>query len=176
LIVLYLAAIGIFHFEHDAQPEKFTSVFDSLWWAVSTLTTVGYGDIYPITPGGRLFTFVVLVLGLGVIAVHADKHRRARVRAEKWPTAKLQPRKSRSATGPTSCCGTLTRRVAPLQALRTAASAICRVSQTRAIAATASPASAASQKPSAPIGGPKGVTLNPSQNPPPRPSPQSATP
>ena len=47
LIVLYLAAIGIFHFEHDAQPDKFTSVFDSLWWAVSTLTTVGYGDIYP---------------------------------------------------------------------------------------------------------------------------------
>ena len=84
LIVLYLAAIGIFHFEHEAQPDKFTSVFDSLWWAVSTLTTVGYGDIYPITPGGRLFTFVVLVLGLGVIAVPSGLMASAlsRVRAE----------------------------------------------------------------------------------------------
>jgi voltage-gated potassium channel Kch len=40
-----------------------------MWWAVATLTTVGYGDIYPITGGGRFFTFVVLILGLGVIAV-----------------------------------------------------------------------------------------------------------
>lgn len=84
LIVLYLAAVGIYHFEHDAQPEKFTSVFDSLWWAVVTLTTVGYGDIYPITAGGRLFTFLVLVLGLGVIAVPSGLLAAAltRVRAE----------------------------------------------------------------------------------------------
>ncbi|HQR20252.1 MAG TPA: ion transporter [Burkholderiaceae bacterium] len=84
LIVLYLSAIGIYSFEHDAQPDKFTSVFDSLWWAVATLTTVGYGDIYPITPGGRLFTFVVLVLGLGVIAVPSGLLASAlsRVRAE----------------------------------------------------------------------------------------------
>ena len=84
LIVLYLAAIGIYHFEHDAQPERFSSVFDSLWWAVATLTTVGYGDIVPVTPGGRLFTFVVLVLGLGVIAVPSGLMASAlsRVRAE----------------------------------------------------------------------------------------------
>jgi len=69
LIVLYLSAIGIYHFEHEAQPEKYASVFDALWWAVSTLTTVGYGDVYPITAGGRLFTFFVLVLGLGFVAV-----------------------------------------------------------------------------------------------------------
>jgi len=84
LIVLYLAAIGIFHFEHDVQPDKFGSVFDALWWAVATLTTVGYGDIVPVTPGGRLFTFVVLVLGLGVIAVPSGLMASAlsRVRAE----------------------------------------------------------------------------------------------
>ena len=69
LMLLYLSALGIYHFEHAAQPEHFQSIFDSLWWAVSTLTTVGYGDIYPVTLGGRLFTFVVLMLGLGVVAV-----------------------------------------------------------------------------------------------------------
>jgi voltage-gated potassium channel len=84
LIVLYISSVGIYFFEHEAQPDKFTSVFDSLWWAVATLTTVGYGDIYPVTAGGRLFTFVVLVLGLGVIAVPSGLMASAlsRVRAE----------------------------------------------------------------------------------------------
>lgn len=68
-VMIYLAAVGIYHFEHNAQPEVFRSIFDCLWWAVSTLTTVGYGDIYPITIGGRVFTFVVLMIGLGLIAV-----------------------------------------------------------------------------------------------------------
>ncbi len=70
-ILLYLAAIGIYHFEYEAQPEVFSSVFHSLWWAVTTLTTVGYGDTYPVTVGGRVFTFVVLLIGLGVVSVPA---------------------------------------------------------------------------------------------------------
>jgi len=69
LMLLYLSAVGIYHFEHAAQPNNFKSIFDSLWWAVTTLTTVGYGDVYPITLGGRLFTFIVLMLGLGIVAV-----------------------------------------------------------------------------------------------------------
>lgn len=69
LILLYLAAVGIYYFEHTAQPDKFRSIFDSLWWAVTSLTTVGYGDIYPITVGGRVFAFVVLMLGLGLVAM-----------------------------------------------------------------------------------------------------------
>nr|VFJ47924.1 MAG: voltage-gated potassium channel [Candidatus Kentron sp. FM]VFJ48034.1 MAG: voltage-gated potassium channel [Candidatus Kentron sp. FM]VFK07687.1 MAG: voltage-gated potassium channel [Candidatus Kentron sp. FM] len=69
LILLYLSAVGIYYFEHAAQPEAFRSVFHSLWWAVATLTTVGYGDVYPITVGGKVFTFFVLMIGLGVIAV-----------------------------------------------------------------------------------------------------------
>ncbi|MCC5787347.1 MAG: ion transporter [Phycisphaerales bacterium] len=70
-ILLYLASVGIYFFESKAQPELFGSIFDSMWWAVVTLTTVGYGDVYPITIGGRLFTFVVLLVGLGVISVPA---------------------------------------------------------------------------------------------------------
>jgi len=68
-IMLYLSAVGIYYFENSAQPEQFKSVFHSLWWAVTTLTTVGYGDMYPVTAGGKLFTFVVLMIGLGIVAV-----------------------------------------------------------------------------------------------------------
>lgn len=71
LIMLWLAAVGIYQFENDAQPDVFKSVFHSLWWAVTTLTTVGYGDSYPITLGGRIFTFFVLLIGLGIVAVPA---------------------------------------------------------------------------------------------------------
>ena len=71
LVLLFIAAMGIYHFESGAQPEKFDSVFHSLWWAVVTLTTVGYGDAYPITLGGRIWTFVVLLLGMGMVAVPA---------------------------------------------------------------------------------------------------------
>ena len=69
LALIYLSAVGVYYFEHDSQPEKFASVFHSLWWAVVTLTTVGYGDVYPVTLGGHLFTFVVLFIGLGIVAV-----------------------------------------------------------------------------------------------------------
>ena len=68
-ILLYLAGVGVYVCEREAQPQQFASVFDGLWWAVVTLTTVGYGDFVPVTPGGRVFTFVVLLLGLGVVAV-----------------------------------------------------------------------------------------------------------
>jgi voltage-gated potassium channel len=69
LILLYLSAVGIYHFEHTAQPETFASVFHALWWAIATLSAVGYGDVVPVTVGGKVFTFFVLILGLGVVAV-----------------------------------------------------------------------------------------------------------
>jgi voltage-gated potassium channel len=67
--MLYITAVGIYHFEHNAQPKVFSSIFDSLWWSVTSFTTVGYGDMYPITVGGRVFTFFSLIIGLGLVAV-----------------------------------------------------------------------------------------------------------
>jgi voltage-gated potassium channel len=69
LILIYFAAVGIYYFENEAQPEHFSSIFDSLWWAIITLTTVGYGDVYPITIGGKMFTFFILMIGLGIVAI-----------------------------------------------------------------------------------------------------------
>lgn len=66
---LYLAAVGIYYFENPAQPEVFSSVFSSLWWSVTSLTTVGYGDMCPITVGGKIFTMFVLLIGLGIVAI-----------------------------------------------------------------------------------------------------------
>ncbi|MDP1558211.1 MAG: ion transporter [Nitrosomonas sp.] len=71
IMLLYLSAVGIYYFENEAQPEQFKSIFHSFWWAVATLTTVGYGDVYPITVGGRIFTFLMLMIGLGIVAVPA---------------------------------------------------------------------------------------------------------
>ena len=70
-LVIFVASAGIYQFEHSAQPQVFTTFFDALWWSVATLTTVGYGDIYPITAGGKIFTSLVLFAGLGVVALPA---------------------------------------------------------------------------------------------------------
>lgn len=70
-IILYMIAAGIYYFEHAAQPKLFTSIFHSLWWAIVTLTTVGYGDVYPITLGGRIFTFFVLLIGVSLMTIPA---------------------------------------------------------------------------------------------------------
>ena len=68
-VLLYACALVVYQFEHEAQPEVFRSVFDALWWAAITLTTVGYGDVYPITLLGRLFTVLILLVALGIVAV-----------------------------------------------------------------------------------------------------------
>lgn len=70
-IFIYLASAGIYFFENEAQPEKFSSILHSGWWAIATLTTVGYGDVYPITVGGRVFTFFILIIGVGIVTVPA---------------------------------------------------------------------------------------------------------
>ena len=70
-ILIYITSAGIYFFENETQPEAFKSIFHSAWWAVATLTTVGYGDIYPVTVGGKLFTFLILIFGLGIVTVPA---------------------------------------------------------------------------------------------------------
>lgn len=69
LMLLFISSVGIYYFENPAQPEIYKSIFESMWWSVATLTTVGYGDIYPVTVGGKVFTFFILMIGLGIIAV-----------------------------------------------------------------------------------------------------------
>lgn len=69
LMLVYLAACGTHYFERGVQPDKFGSILDSMWWAVVTLTTVGYGDVFPVTPGGKVFTAFVTLIGVGLIAI-----------------------------------------------------------------------------------------------------------
>lgn len=72
LVILYLAAVGIYYCENTAQPDNFSSIPHSLWWAIATLTTVGYGDVYPVTAWGKIWTGVVVMVGLGFIAMPAS--------------------------------------------------------------------------------------------------------
>ncbi len=83
-LVLYVSAVGIYIFEHPVQPEEFSSIPKSLWWAVASLTTVGYGDLVPITLGGRIFTTLVLFVGLGVVAGPAAIVTTALLEADKY--------------------------------------------------------------------------------------------
>lgn len=69
VVVLILASCGIYLLEHDIQPDKFGSIPAAMWWAMATLTTVGYGDAVPITPLGKLFGGVITLVSMGMIAV-----------------------------------------------------------------------------------------------------------
>ena len=62
-------AFLIYEFEHEAQPDVYSNIFDSLWWAVISLTSVGYGDVYPVTAAGRMLTLAMVLTGMGIVAV-----------------------------------------------------------------------------------------------------------
>jgi voltage-gated potassium channel len=64
--------VGIYCFERTAQPAWFKSGLLGLWWATTALTTAGHGDMYPVTAGGKLFTFILLMIGLGIVAMPTD--------------------------------------------------------------------------------------------------------
>ena len=71
LIMIVMAAAGVYVVENKAQPEVFSSIPASMWWAVVTLTTVGYGDVTPITPLGRFLGALITILGVGLAALPA---------------------------------------------------------------------------------------------------------
>ena len=68
-ILMLTSSLLMYSAEHDAQPEVFRNAFSGLWWAVATLTTVGYGDIYPITPFGRMIGAFIAFSGLAAVAI-----------------------------------------------------------------------------------------------------------
>lgn len=67
--VMLFSAIIMYTVENPVQPEQFPNIISSLWWAICTLTTVGYGDVYPITHIGRFFASVISLVGIGIIAI-----------------------------------------------------------------------------------------------------------
>lgn len=69
LLLMVIASVLMYYIENPAQPEVFQDAFSGLWWAVATLTTVGYGDIYPITAIGKVLSAVIAMLGIGLVAV-----------------------------------------------------------------------------------------------------------
>lgn len=69
VVILFITSIMMFNFEFDAQPDKFQSIFHALWWSVATLTTIGYGDIYPVTPYGQVLAAITAIFGIGLIAI-----------------------------------------------------------------------------------------------------------
>jgi voltage-gated potassium channel len=71
ILLMVIASTLIYSAEHDAQPDKFSSIISSMWWAVITLATVGYGDVYPITPLGKFFGAIVALVGIGLFALPA---------------------------------------------------------------------------------------------------------
>ena len=69
VILMLASSLCMYSVEHDAQPEVFRNAFSGVWWSMSTLLTVGYGDIYPITTLGRLMAICIAYLGVGVVAI-----------------------------------------------------------------------------------------------------------
>ena len=70
-IIFIIASVGIYSFEHTRQPEAFASIPHAMWWAIVTLTTVGYGDITPVTAAGKIFATLITIVGVGLVSLPA---------------------------------------------------------------------------------------------------------
>lgn len=68
-VLLVLSSTLMYYVENEAQPDKFSNIGQSFWWSVATLTTVGYGDVYPITNLGKLFSGIIAIIGIGFVAL-----------------------------------------------------------------------------------------------------------
>ena len=69
MILMLASSLCMYSVEHNAQPEVFRNAFSGIWWSMSTLLTVGYGDIYPVTTLGRIMAICIAYLGVGVVAI-----------------------------------------------------------------------------------------------------------
>ena len=69
LVLMVASSLAMYSVEHEAQPEVFRNAFSGIWWAVSTLLTVGYGDIYPVTDLGKVISIAITFLGVGMVAI-----------------------------------------------------------------------------------------------------------
>ncbi len=69
ILTILFSASAIYYLENAAQPEKFSSISESIWWATVSLATVGYGDVYPITVGGKIFASIISLVGIGIVAI-----------------------------------------------------------------------------------------------------------
>lgn len=69
LVLMMASSLCMYSIEHEAQPDVFTNAFSGMWWAASTLLTVGYGDIYPVTVTGKIFGIFITFLGVGMVAI-----------------------------------------------------------------------------------------------------------
>jgi len=69
--LIIISASVMYFLEHDAQPDKFSSIPETMWWSVATLTTVGYGDVYPVTIVGKILASFISILGIGMFALPA---------------------------------------------------------------------------------------------------------
>ncbi len=70
-LVLIFCSCVTFYFEKDVQPNSFNNIFSALYWGISTITTIGYGDIFPMTPGGKFMAAILSLLGIGLVAMPA---------------------------------------------------------------------------------------------------------
>lgn len=68
-LLMIISAVLMYNIENAAQPDVFSNAFDALWWSVATFTTVGYGDIFPVTVAGKILSAIIAVLGIGLVAV-----------------------------------------------------------------------------------------------------------
>jgi len=69
MMTVLMSSVFMYYAENKAQPENFSSITATLWWAVATLTTVGYGDVYPVTIIGKILATVIAVTGIGIVAL-----------------------------------------------------------------------------------------------------------
>ncbi len=99
-ILMVLSSSLMYFIEGDAQPEKFANIGEALWWSVATLTTVGYGDVYPITVAGKILSGIIALVGIGIVALPAGIISSSFI-------DKIQERKRLSRPAPTHCpyCG-----------------------------------------------------------------------